>query len=220
MVADILALLLVAGIGMRGYMRGLVAEVATLAIALLLWLSLDLWYPPADEWLGLQHALLAEFGVLRRIVAYSGAYAILLLIILALEALLVDRIALLKAGNRWLGATIGLARGMLYAVLLVWLIQVGAAGGRAVEEIEQQPDWMAESLVFHQLALWNPVRVMSARELLEESGASEWGKRSYAQLVRDPRVRSMLEQRGIKAPSLPNVPRSRSVKDLDPSEAP
>ena len=201
MVADILALLLVAGIGMRGYMRGLVAEVATLAIALLLWLSFDLWYPPADEWLGLQHALLAEFEMLRRIVAYSGLYFTLFLITLLLESLLVERIALLKAGSRWFGATIGLMRGMLYVVLLVWLIQVGTAGGGAVEKIGQQPDWMAESMVFQKLALWNPVRVMSARELLQESGASEWGERTYAQLVRDPRVRNMLEQRGVKAPS-------------------
>jgi hypothetical protein len=202
-VADIITLLFVAGIGVRGYMRGLLAQVATLGSALLLWLLFDLWFPPVDAWLQLQHASLAEFEMLRRIVAYGGAYFVLVILIMAVEFLLVERIGVIKASNSWMGGVLGLVKGVAYAVVLVWLIQIGVGGGKASTEVAQQPSWMAESVVFERLALWNPVRVMSARELLEESGVVEWGERTFAQLAQDPRVRNMLQERGIKPPPPP-----------------
>jgi hypothetical protein len=219
-VADIITLLFVAGIGVRGYMRGLFAQVATVGSALLLWLLFDLWFPPVDGWLQLQHPALAEFEMLRRIVAFGCGYLALVLLIMALEFLLVQRIGVMKASNHWMGAVLGLAKGVVYAVVLVWLIQIGIGGGGARTDVDERPAWMAESVVFERLALWNPVRVMSARELLEESGVVEWGERTFAQLARDPRVRSMLEGRGIKPPPLPPEAEAGPSSDGPGSEPP
>ncbi len=203
MVADIVVLLFVAAVVVRGYLRGLISQIATIGAALALWWLFDVWFPPVDSWLVGLHDAFATFEILRRLVAYSGAYVSILLLLAVVEHLLVERIGLLKAGNTWMGAALGFAKGLVYVTVAVWLTQVVVHGGEAVSE-ERQPDWMTDSVVFSQLALWNPVRVMSAREMLEQSGAEEWGRSNYAQLVQDPRVRALLQQRGLQLPSIPS----------------
>ncbi len=200
MVADIVVLLFVAAITVCGYLRGLVSQIATIGAALALWFWFDAWFPPVDVWLGGLHEVLARFESLRRIVAFSGAYLGVMLIVAAIEHLLVERVGLLKAGNTWLGAALGLAKGVVYTAVAVWLIQVGVGGGEAISD-DEQPEWMNDSAVFGQLALWNPVRVLSAREMLAKSGAEEWGMRTYAQVAQEPIVRRMLEERGVAVPS-------------------
>jgi uncharacterized membrane protein required for colicin V production len=199
MVADIVVLLFVAAITVRGYLRGLVSQIATICAALALWFWFDAWFPPVDVWLGGLHEVLARFEILRRIVAFTGAYLGVTLILAAIEKLLVERVSLLKAGNTWLGAALGLAKGVAYTAVAVWLIQVVVGGGEAVSD-DQQPEWMSDSAVFGQFALWNPVRVYSAREMLAKSGAEEWGRRTYVQVAQEPIVRRMLEDRGIVVP--------------------
>jgi len=199
MVADIVVLLFVAAITVRGYLRGLVSQIATIGVALALWFGFDFWFPPVDEWLVGLHEVLARFESLRRIVAFSGAYLAATLLLSAIEHLLVERVSLLKAGNTWMGAALGLVKGIVYAAVSVWLIQVVVGGGDAVSD-DRQPDWMSDSAVFSQLALWNPVRVLSAREMLAQSGAEEWGRRTYAQVAQEPIVRRMLEERGLALP--------------------
>jgi hypothetical protein len=202
MVADIVALLFVAAITVRGYLRGLLSQVATIAAALALWFFFESWFPPVDLWLTGLHEVFAQFAILRRMAAFSGAYLVVVLLLTAIEHLLVARVRFLTSGNTWMGALLGLVKGVAYAVLIVWLIQVGSGGGEAVSE-KRQPAWMSDSVVFAGLAVWNPVRVMSAREMLERSGAEEWGRRTYTQLAREPMVRRILEERGLPLPAAP-----------------
>lgn len=202
MVADIVVLLFVAAIMVRGYLRGLLSQIATIGAALALWFFFDLWFPPVDLWLEGLHEVLTQFAILRRIAAFSGAYLIVALVVAAIEHLLVARVSFLKSGNTWMGAALGLVKGVAYAVVIVWLVQVATGGGKAVSD-KRQPAWMSDSVVFCRLALWNPVRVMSAREMLEKSGAEEWGQRTYAQLAQEPMVRRILEERGLPLPAAP-----------------
>jgi hypothetical protein len=202
MVADIVALLFVAAIMVRGYLRGLLSQVATIAAALGLWLFFDAWFPPVDLWLAGLHEVFDQFAVLRRITAFFGAYLTVLLGLSAIEHLLVARVRALRSGNSWMGASLGLLKGVAYAVVIVWLVQVATGGGEAVSE-KRQPEWMSDSVVFSSLGLWNPVRVMSAREMLQKSGAEEWGRRTYTQLAQEPIVRRMLKERGLPLPAAP-----------------
>jgi len=137
MVADIVVLLFVAAITVRGYLRGLVSQIATIGAALALWFWFDSWFPPVDVWLGGLHEVLARFESLRRMVAFSGAYLGVMLVVTAIEHLLVERVGLLKAGNTWLGAALGLAKGLVYTAVAVWLIQVVVGGGDAISDEEQ-----------------------------------------------------------------------------------
>ena len=196
MIADIVVLLFVAVVMVRGYLRGLISQIATIGAGLALWLLFDSWFPPVDNWLSGVHEVFAQFETLRRIVAFSGAYFGIVLVVAALEHILIERVGLLRAGNTWLGAALGLAQGIVYVVVAVWLIQVVVGGADAVSDEVKSP-WMSESVVFTQLALWNPVRVVSAREVLERTGAEEWGRRTWAQLAQDPTVRQLLEARGV-----------------------
>ncbi|MBJ93618.1 MAG: hypothetical protein CMP23_04000 [Rickettsiales bacterium] len=197
MVADITALLFIALITVRGYLRGLLAQVAVIGAAVALWLTFELWFPSVDGWLAARHETFASYSSLRRLVAFSGAYALILLLVSAIEHLVVEQVALLKAGNSWAGAALGLSKGLVYAAVAIWLIQVAVAGGEAIRE-QPTPDWMADSVAFEKLALWNPVRLSSARELLDASGTEAWGRRTWAQLARDPRLQRILEARAAE----------------------
>ena len=202
MVADITALLFIALVTVRGYLRGLLAQVAVIGAAVALWLTFGLWFPSVDGWLATRHETFASYSSLRRLVAFSGAYALILLLVSAIEHLVVEQVALLKAGNSWAGAALGLSKGLVYAAVAIWLIQVAVAGGEAVRE-QPTPNWMADSVAFQKLALWNPVRLSSARELLDASGTEAWGRRTWTQLARDPRLQRILEARGAALDVLP-----------------
>ena len=202
MVADITALLFIALVTVRGYLRGLLAQVAVIGAAVALWLTFGLWFPSVDGWLATRHETFASYSSLRRLVAFSGAYALILLLVSAIEHLVVEQVALLKAGNSWAGAALGLSKGLVYAAVAIWLIQVAVAGGEAVRE-QPTPNWMADSVAFQKLALWNPVRLSSARELLDAPGTEAWGRRTWTQLARDPRLQRILEARGAALDVLP-----------------
>ena len=74
-----------------------------------------------------------------------------------------------RFSNHWGGALLGLAKGALYATLLLWTIQTGALWKQAPGE--HTPSWISDSIAISVVDPWNPIRMFTLREMVDEMKA-------------------------------------------------
>lgn len=167
MTIDIAAILFVALLAVLGWFRGLVGQIAGLGALLLLWFTREAWEGPAVSILG--HVLPAATGhpVLGRLVAFSVLLLALLLAVFLVERAVIRRVGPLRTGNEWLGAVLGGLKGAIYAVLAIWLVEAAVLWNQEPEE--PAPSWLRESRAVRLLGPWNPVRLFSLKEIVQEA---------------------------------------------------
>ncbi len=167
MTIDIIAVLFVAGLAVFGWIRGLISQVATVGAAVGLWLTRDLWGQPMDGLLQSLGPALAEHPFLRRIAGFLLLYVAIVLLVAAIEYGIVRRLGPLRLSNHWAGAALGGVKGVVYAVVLVWLLQTVTLWRQAPGE--SAPSWLTESRVVGLVGPWNPVRLFTLREVVDEA---------------------------------------------------
>lgn len=116
---DYLVIAIVAVSGLLGLVRGLIKEVLSLLAFLLAFLAAIWWGPWLSTWIGTW----IDNGMLRAGAAYALVFFIVLLLIGLFNMLLSSLIARtgLTPADHGLGAVFGLARGLLFVLLLVTL---------------------------------------------------------------------------------------------------
>jgi len=164
---DIAALLFVVLLTVLGWFRGLVAQIATLGGALLLFVTRDAWADPVTAVLGKAIPALSQHPVLGRLVAFVVLLGLLLIAAFAIERAVIRKVGPLKLSNHWLGAALGGVKGVVYAVLAIWLVEAAVLWEQEPEE--ETPAWLADSMVVRQVGPWNPVRLFSLKELVQEA---------------------------------------------------
>jgi uncharacterized membrane protein required for colicin V production len=164
---DIVALLFLVLLTVLGWFRGLVAQIATLGAAVLLYLTRDLWADPMTAVLGAGVPTLADHPALGRLVAFVLLFLAILILAFIIERAVIRKVGPLKLSNHWLGAVLGAVKGVVYAVLAVWLVEAVVLWEQEPEELT--PGWLADSFVVQQVGPWNPVRLFSLKEVVEEA---------------------------------------------------
>jgi len=220
---DIIALLFVVSLAVFGWIRGLISQVATIGAALGLWLTRDLWGEPMDGFLQSLGPALAQHPFLRRIVGFLLLYVAIVLLVAAIEYGIVRRLGPLRLSNHWAGAALGAVKGLVYAVVLVWLLQTVTLWRQAPGE--SAPPWLTESRVVGIVGPWNPVRLFTVREVVDEalararrsagSGGQEADGEALAAAGQDPEAESG------EPPQAPDAAARRRLrrKTLEDSEA-
>lgn len=167
MTIDIVALLFVVLLTVLGWFRGLIAQVATLGGAALLYFTRDLWAEPVTGLLGKGIPTLAEHPALGRLVAFVLLLGAVLIVAFAIERTVIKKVGPLELSNHWLGAVLGGVKGLVYAVLAVWIVEAVVLW--EMEPEEQSPAWLDDSMVVGLVGPWNPVRLFSLKELVQEA---------------------------------------------------
>ena len=204
MTIDIVALLFVVLLTVLGWFRGLVAQIATLGAAVLLYLTRDLWADPVTGVLGAGVPTLAEHPVLGRLVAFVLLYLSILVVVFIIERAVIKKVGPLKLSNHWLGAVLGAVKGVAYAVIAVWLVEAAVLWEQEPEEAT--PGWLADSLVVRQVGPWNPVRLFSLKEMVEEA----------AERVREAKAAGWEDPTDRDAGTEDEVSRSDAIEDSPP----
>jgi hypothetical protein len=163
---DVTFVVFVIAIAWLGWFRGFLAQVAGFVAAVLLWIFFDSWYPPADLALAGLGPAFGAHPYLRKLVGFLGAYWACMVLVFALEAAVVRKARVLERGNRWLGVGVGLLKGLVYATALLWMVETSLLWRKPADR--PAPSWLRESVAVDVLGPWNPVRVLSLREALEE----------------------------------------------------
>ena len=148
-----------------GWKRGLISQVVTLGSAYLLWFTRETWMGPVGNTLAKLGPAFADNFFLRDIASCLLLFGTLLLGVWIIEKKVVEKSGPLRFSNHWGGAILGLAKGLLYATLLLWTIQTGALWKQAPGE--QAPSWIRESIVVAVVGPWNPIRMFTLRELVD-----------------------------------------------------
>ena len=165
MVADIAILVLVTVLTVMGWHKGLLSQILTLGSIALLWFTKATWLPPASVVVAQFGPAFADNFFLRDMAASLLLFLLLLLGGWILEHRVIRRSKLLRSGNSWSGAVLGLAKGLAYGVVLLWLAQTAALWGDGPEDAP--PAWTQESLALQLVGPLNPVRVMTLREIVD-----------------------------------------------------
>lgn len=187
-VTDAVALMFVVALTMLGWYRGLLAQVVPMGAAFALWWFFDLWYPPLDGKLAALGPALSEYPSVRRLVGGALGWFGLVVLFALLEALVIRNIGLLEAGNRGLGAVLGLIKGVLYGAVLIWIVETIVLWGRTPDR--PVPDWITDSALFEIVGPWNPVRVYTLREVLAKGTRSK-GEQAAAPVEETARARAL-----------------------------
>ncbi len=164
---DLLAVALVVGMATLGWFRGLISQVVTIGAAVALWLTADQWAGPVGDQLVFLGDAWAEHGFLRRMTAGLLLYFAIVLAVLIVERLVVQKFGPLKLSNHWLGAVLGGAKGVVYGAIAIWIVQTIALWEMPPDE--EPPGWLTESRAAATVAPYNPVRLFSLQELIEEA---------------------------------------------------
>ncbi len=165
MTVDILSAAFLVLMTFFGWKRGLISQVVTLGSAYLLWFTRETWMGPVGNTLAKLGPAFADNFFLRDIASCLLLFGALLLGVWIIEKKVVEKSGPLRFSNHWGGATLGLAKGLLYATLLLWTIQTGALWKQAPGE--QGPSWITQSLAIAVVGPWNPIRMFTLRELVE-----------------------------------------------------
>ena len=80
---------------------------------------------------------------------------------------MIKKVGPLKLSNHWLGAVLGVVKGVVYAVIAVWLVEAVVLWEQEPEE--ETPGWLADSLLVQKVGPWNPVRLFSLKEVVQEA---------------------------------------------------
>jgi uncharacterized membrane protein required for colicin V production len=202
-----------------GWKRGLISQVVTLGSAYLLWFTRESWMGPVGNTLAKLGSAFADNFFLRDIASCLLLFGTLLLTVWIIEKKVVEKSGPLRFSNHWGGAVLGLAKGVLYATLLLWTIQTGVLWKQAPGE--RAPSWVSNSIAISVVDPWNPIRMFTLRELVNEmktraskaqtpreqalrkstslkdlvnaaKNDPEWATASYRKLLDDPRVQAII----------------------------
>jgi uncharacterized membrane protein required for colicin V production len=202
-----------------GWKRGLISQVVTLGSAYLLWFTRESWVGPVGNTLAKLGSAFADNFFLRDIASCLLLFGTLLLTVWIIEKKVVEKSGPLRFSNHWGGAVLGLAKGVLYATLLLWTIQTGVLWKQAPGE--RAPSWVSNSIAISVVDPWNPIRMFTLRELVNEmktraskaqtpreqalrkstslkdlvnaaKNDPEWATASYRKLLDDPRVQAII----------------------------
>ena len=149
-----------------GWKRGLISQVVTLGSAALLWLTKEIWLGPMGNFLAKTGSALADNFFLRDMASGCLLFGALLLTAWVIEKKIVEKSGPLRWSNHWGGALLGLSKGVIYATVLIWLTQASALWKQAPGETG--PDWLEQSFLVDLVGPWNPVRMFTLRELIDE----------------------------------------------------
>jgi len=219
MTVDILSAAFLVLMTFFGWKRGLISQVVTLGSAYLLWVTRESWMGPVGNTLAKVGPAFADNFFLRDIASCLLLFGTLLLTVWIIEKKVVEKSGPLRFSNNGGGALVGLAKGGLYATLLLWTIQTGALWKQAPGE--HAPSWVSNSIAISVVNPWNPIRMFTLREMVDEmkarAGAAqtprekalrestslkelvnaaksdpEWATASYRKLLDDPRVQAII----------------------------
>jgi len=197
-----------------GWYRGTLVQVVTVAIAVLLMVFFDAWYPPVDSALAQLAMPLAEHPYLRKLVGFLGAYIGCVTIVAILEVASRSSQRAEQA-NRGGGLVIGGIKGIAYVVALAWLVETATLWD--LPPHEPAPSWMRESALMTAAAPWNPVRVYTLKGAIETSLAR-------AELAERERERDALDEAAAAAtpdgqPSRESrIAKARRPEPLEPED--
>jgi uncharacterized membrane protein required for colicin V production len=202
-----------------GWKRGLISQVVTLGSAYLLWFTRESWMGPVGNTLAKLGPAFADNFFLRDIASCLLLFGTLLLTVWIIEKKVVEKSGPLRFSNHWGGAVLGLAKGVLYGTLLLWTIQTGVLWKQGPRE--SAPSWVGDSIAISVVGPWNPIRMFTLREMVDEMKARagtartpreealrestslkdlvnaaksdpEWATASYRKLLDDPRVQAII----------------------------
>ncbi len=157
----------VVAIAWLGWFRGFIAQVAGFFSAVALWVFFDVWYPPVDLVLAGVGPAFSEHPYIRKLVGFVGAYFVCMILIFLVEAGLIRKVGALETGNRSLGVAVGAVKGFLYATALLWMVETAILWKKPPDV--PAPSWLTQSVALHTLGPYNPVRVFSLKEALENA---------------------------------------------------
>ena len=149
-----------------GWKRGLISQVVTLGSAALLWFTKETWLGPMGNFLAKTGSALADNFFLRDMASSCLLFGALLLAAWIIEKKIVEKSGPLRWSNHWGGALLGLSKGVLYATILLWMTQATALWKQSPGETG--PDWLEQSFLVDLVGPWNPVRMFTLRELIDE----------------------------------------------------
>jgi uncharacterized membrane protein required for colicin V production len=149
-----------------GWKRGLISQVVTLGSAALLWFTKETWLGPMGNFLAKTGSALADNFFLRDMASSCLLFGALLLTAWIIEKKIVEKSGPLRWSNHWGGALLGLSKGVIYATVLLWMTQAGALWKQSPGETG--PDWLEQSVLVDLVGPWNPVRMFTLRELIDE----------------------------------------------------
>lgn len=166
MTIDILCLAFVILLALFGWKRGLISQLVTIGTAVLLWFSQSLWLEPVGAVLGRCGPALAENIFLRELTGFLLLYLSVVLITLLIERKVIKKYGPLRWSNHWLGALLGTAKGILYAAVFLWILQATVLWKKP--PADSGPPWLAQSTAIAVVGPWNPIRMFTLRELVDE----------------------------------------------------
>jgi len=149
-----------------GWKRGLISQVVTLGSATLLWVTKDTWLAPVGGFLAKMTPALADNFFLRDMSAAVLLFGGLLLLSWVIEKKVVEKSGPLRFSNHWGGGLLGLAKGVVYATVLLWAAQANALW--KLEPGAKAPTWVDQSIAIDLVGPWNPIRMFTLRELIDE----------------------------------------------------
>ena len=142
------------------------SQVVTLGSAALLWFTRETWMGPLGGLLAKVGPAFADNFFLRDMASSLLLFGGLLLTAWVVEKKIVEKSGPLRFSNHWGGALLGLAKGLLYGTVLLWTTQTWALWKQAPDE--SAPAWVADSIAIDLVGPWNPIRMFTLRELVDE----------------------------------------------------
>ncbi|MEE2827939.1 MAG: CvpA family protein [Myxococcota bacterium] len=231
MVIDVLCTAFVALLAVFGWHRGLISQVITIGAAVLLWFTRPLWEEAAGSILVHLGSAFSYNPFLRKMTAFVLLYLVVVLLVLIIERKVIRKVGPLRWTNHWLGAALGASKGLIYTVAILWTVQTVVLWKQAPSEPE--PQWMSESRALQIAGPWNPVRLFTLQEIVEEirtranspdtedqtserkqaiaeappvrelvddlDDDESWSRARYLELMKDPRVKKILDEPGLKS---------------------
>jgi len=163
---DLIALAFVVLLATIGWFRGLISQVVTIGAAAALWFTSQYWAGPVGDSLAFFGDAFAEHAFLRRMTAGLLLYFVIVIAVMIGERMIVQKVGPLKLSNHWAGAVLGGLKGLVYGAIGIWIVQTVALWEQQPDE--EPPGWLSDSKTAAFIAPYNPVRLFSLQELIQE----------------------------------------------------
>ena len=85
---------------------------------------------------------------------------------LLIERKVIKKFGPLRWSNHWLGASLGVLKGVVYATLILWAVEAGTLWKLPPEQ--EPPGWLEESGAVGLIGPWNPIRMFTLREVTDQ----------------------------------------------------
>ncbi len=213
---DLIALAFVVLLAAIGWYRGLISQVVTIGAAVGLWFTSEYWAGPVGDRLAFLGDAFAEHAFLRRMTAGLLLYFAIVIATVIVERMIVERNGPLKLSNHWAGSVLGAAKGVVYGAIAIWTVQTIALW-------EQQPDedppaWLTESKTAAFVAPYNPVRLFSLQEVIQEGVDRVRAVRDAEAAISEVNAENDSEGRELRSRSAPMKTRTRRtvIEDAPP----